>query len=369
MPDRDSPAAAVLDALGFAPFIREADGTLRLAGEPAAWLKKVWPTVESAGAELPINDASPFLENFLIDAEECWKAGGAQRVKSGPWVEPGADFQLEATALTTGVRHVLLIERLGEVYDEKRSMLQKAREMVIAQQRLNSEIQKKEILLHCVADDMTAALANVITSLRLIEAENNGPRTKTLLGFAMRGAEEQQTLIDRVLDVFAGDLGGIYGPESEAEVGANWSEVLRRALEAAEPGFETKGVKLQASKAAQLDHRIEADAAQLERAVVNLLENALDHTPAGGEVAVEVDDEPEWLIVRVEDNAPGLSQEVYDNLFTKFGPATAGFEASALRLHFCRIMVENCGGEIGCTPRSGGGNRFWIRLPKSRATA
>ena len=71
---------------------------------------------------------------------------------------------------------------------------------MIAYQRLNSEIQKKEILLHCVADEMTNALANIVTSLRLIEAESNPPRTKVLLGLAMRGAEKQQQLINRVLD-------------------------------------------------------------------------------------------------------------------------------------------------------------------------
>ena len=38
---------------------------------------------------------------------------------------------------------------------------------------------------------------------------------------------------------------------------------------------------------------------------------------------------------------------------------------AALRIHFCRIVVESCGGEIGYTPLPAGGNCFWIRLTKS----
>jgi K+-sensing histidine kinase KdpD len=39
--------------------------------------------------------------------------------------------------------------------------------------------------------------------------------------------------------------------------------------------------------------------------------------------------------------------------------------SAALRLHFCRIVVENCGGEIGCASLPAGGNCFWIRLTKN----
>src|SRR5205823_1102842 len=128
------------------------------------WMRQLWPALAEQ-RQLPIADASPFLENFLIDAEECWREGGNRRCQSGPWVEQDADgteVHLEATALTAETVPMLLIERLGEAYEAKRSMLQKARETVIAYQRLNSEIQKKEILLHCLAEDMSAALANVI---------------------------------------------------------------------------------------------------------------------------------------------------------------------------------------------------------------
>ena len=112
-----------------------------------------------AEGELPISDVSPFLENFLIDAEECWRAGGEQRRRLGPWVEQGQTAQQRAVGSDCADRDgqpLLLIKRLGDDFEAKKMMLQKARETLIAYQRLNSEIQKKEILLHCVADEMSA---------------------------------------------------------------------------------------------------------------------------------------------------------------------------------------------------------------------
>ena len=56
------------------------------------------------------------------------------------------------------------------------------------------------------------------------------------------------------------------------------------------------------------------------------------------------------MLCRVTDSAPRMSAEAYDDLFSKFGLPAAGSHASAVRLHFCRIVIESCGGEIGCEP-------------------
>ena len=370
MPTSTSPAQAVLEALGFVLFTRQESGALRLSGPPPAWLAALWPALENDEHLLPLAEASPFLENFLIDAEECWKKNGTDRAKSGPWIEQnddGVEVQLEATAMTAAGQPILLIERLGEAFEAKKTVLQRARETVIAHQRLNSEIQKKEILLHCVADDMTAALANVITSLRLIELEDNGPRTKLLLGLASRATQEQQTLIHRILGVFEEELRAVYGATGETENDADWSVVLRRALDSSSPLFEEKGVRLRAPAPAT-NITIRIDPTHLERVIVNLLENALERSASGAAVVVRAEEEAEALLVSFQDNGPAMAPEVCEDLFGKWDPTTAA-PASALRLHFCRIVIENAGGEIGCTSLPENGHRFWIRLPKNGVIA
>ena len=342
MPDGISPSDAVLDALGYALFLPDENGALRLSGQRPDWLARLCP------GDVLAADASPFLENFLIDARECWRAGG--RAESGPWVEHEG-LQLQAAALTAGGRACLLIERLGEAFAARVSVLQKARETVIALQRLDAEIQKKEILVHCLAEDLSAALGNVVTSLRLIELEENSPKTLQLLGLAMRGAQDQRQIINKVLDLFSDELGGLYGRAAAAAADADLHRVLELAVEDVMPHFSEKGVRLTLPEAGAAG--VSAETARFARVVANLLRHALERTPPGGEVAVRISEEGDAAMLAVEH--PGDASD----------PSGAPSPEVFLRLHFCRIAVESCHGEMGFTPREGGGTRAWLRLPKS----
>ena len=137
MQNHDSALNAALESLGLALFVRVESGAVRLAGPAPPWLSLIWPAV-SAGHETELAGLSPFLENFLIDAAACWSTGTGQ-VRSGPWVEydrQGSELHLEATAFNGSGRALLLIERLGEDFEATRAVLQKARETLIAYQRL-----------------------------------------------------------------------------------------------------------------------------------------------------------------------------------------------------------------------------------------
>jgi len=370
MSTAESRAHSILAELGYVLFAREQSGELRLSGKKPTWLDALWPGLGADDRHLRIDGVSPFLKNFLIDAEKCWKKDGNQTVSSGPWVEQdprGKELQLEATAMTIEGQAVLLIQRLGEAFEAKTSVLQRARETVIAHQRLNSEIQKKQILLHCVADEMSNALANIITSLRLLELEDNGPRTKMLLGLATRATHQQQALIQRVVSVFEDELRSVWGSPNLETNRADANVVLQRALEAARPLFSEKNVGLEGPTMALTTGLVPIDPAQLERVFVNLLEIALDRTAPDGAILVRTEEETESILWRIEDRGPAIPPDVCANLFLKWDPRGATSPEAALRLHFCRIVVENCGGEIGCTPLPTGGNCFWFRLTRDSA--
>lgn len=364
MAKHGSPADAVLAGLGFALFCRENEGAYRLTGQRPEWLGKIWPALSKEDRP-PLDEASPFLENFLIDAEECWREGGDARAVSGPWIETdanGAEVPLEATALTVAGQALLLLERLGDAYETKKNVLQRARETVIAHQRLRSEIQKKEILLHCVAEEMTAALANIITSLQLIEMEENGARTRMLLGLAMRASEEQQRLIQRVLEVFAQELN-----PGLTNAGAESRTVLAEALEIMRPLYLEKGVRLEeAADGRNVRAEIALAPGQFERLLLNLLENALERTPSGGQVVVRVSDEIDSVLWQIEDSGPAIDPLASANLFKSRFPKGGSSDPLAVRLHFCRMTAESAGGELGGETLPEGRNRFWLRLTKKR---
>jgi len=80
---------------------------------------------------------------------------------------------------------------------------------------------------------------------------------------------------------------------------------------------------------------------------------------------VRAEEEPENLVVSFEDRGSIVGETTCGSLFTK-EISTHPAPTSAMRLQFCRIVIENCDGEMGCSPLPAGGNRFWIRIPKYR---
>lgn len=370
MADSGSPATAVLEALGFALFLRDDAEQLRLQGNPPLWLRELWSSLTSEGDALPVADASPFLENFLIDAEDCWKQGDATRARSGPWIEQSAnkgEVSLEATALTIDGRGALLLERLSDAFEVKKSMLQKARETVIAYQRLNAETQKKEILLSCIAEEMNSALANAVTALRLIEMEKHSARAQQLLALAMRATEDQQVLINKVLTVFATELASLYGRRDGEVAQSPLDEGLARAIEATAPALAEKRVQLHPPNETKALLAIGKE--QLERVLANLLENALQNSPAGGEITVRAATEAETVLLEVIDRGAVMAPSAGSDVFSRETMAKDEGAAKQLPLQFCRMTVENCQGEFGSEASEKGGNRCWIRLPKVRAAS
>jgi signal transduction histidine kinase len=108
---------------------------------------------------------------------------------------------------------------------------------------------------------------------------------------------------------------------------------------------------------------------KLERVLLNLLTNALRHTPSDGSVAVLVHNADERTIhVAVEDTGIGLDRETSDRMFERFWKAdesrsrTEGGGAG-LGLAIARGLVEAQGGTIWAEPRPGGGARVVFALP------
>jgi len=104
-----------------------------------------------------------------------------------------------------------------------------------------------------------------------------------------------------------------------------------------------------------------ADPNQLRQVVYNLVYNALDAQPGGGEVRVSAAAEGAVLELRVEDRGLGPPADLGDRIFDPFvstKPTGVG-----LGLSICRRIVESHAGTIRVGARTGGGAVFTVRLP------
>jgi signal transduction histidine kinase len=117
---------------------------------------------------------------------------------------------------------------------------------------------------------------------------------------------------------------------------------------------------------------VEGSADELHRLVVNLIQNALVHTPAGTAVDVRTRRERDEIAFEVSDEGPGIPAELRPRIFERFVRGAGdrnGGSGSGLGLSIVRAVAESHGGSVELSDNEDGGARFVVRLPAVRAEA
>jgi K+-sensing histidine kinase KdpD len=116
---------------------------------------------------------------------------------------------------------------------------------------------------------------------------------------------------------------------------------------------------------------VEVDPAQLERALVNVLENALKFSPPDARVSLRATTENGEVLVRVADAGPGIPADEREHVFEPFvrGNAVNGGQGSGLGLAIARGFVGLNGGRLWIEPAAGGGSEFVIAFPAAALPA
>jgi signal transduction histidine kinase len=132
-------------------------------------------------------------------------------------------------------------------------------------------------------------------------------------------------------------------------------------------GIEAEARLRHVSLASEVDNDVTATFApdKVERVLMNLLTNALRHTPSDGAVAVRVELLAGEVRVAVEDTGDGLDVEARARMFERFwrGDRSRTTRGAGLGLAIARGLVEAHGGRIWAEDREGGGARVSFTLP------
>jgi heavy metal sensor kinase len=109
---------------------------------------------------------------------------------------------------------------------------------------------------------------------------------------------------------------------------------------------------------------VTADEDLIIQVLVNLVDNALAHTPPGGEIAIECVQQANLAVITVADNGSGIPEEHQDRVFDRFYRVGHTHQRGAgLGLAIARAIVERHGGTIHLASVEGTGTTIELRLP------
>jgi signal transduction histidine kinase len=143
-------------------------------------------------------------------------------------------------------------------------------------------------------------------------------------------------------------------------------DLLERAAAARKSEAKAKDITLQIESAVELP-AVNVDPDRMTQVLVNLLDNALRYTPAGGSISLSAQRIQEGVAIIVKDTGPGIPPEDLSHLFERFyrGDKSRQREegGTGLGLAIAKSLVESQGGQIRVESQLGEGATFIIELP------
>jgi two-component system sensor histidine kinase/response regulator len=223
----------------------------------------------------------------------------------------------------------------------------------------------KDDLVSLILHDVRSPLAGQMALLTLV-SDDLRARGDTLLAddldLAMRSTRKVNEALEEVLRVRLLEEGQLPLERTLVQLGTLVEDAVRTFSGVA----RVQGTPLAVTVAG--DRPVSIDGKLARRAIENLLANALRYSPQGAEVSISVRASSEVLEVEIDDQGPGVPDNLKETLFAKFGSVEAAAggvrRGIGLGLYLVRLVAEGHGGAVAVEDRPGGGSRFrfWLQL-------
>jgi two-component system NtrC family sensor kinase len=206
-----------------------------------------------------------------------------------------------------------------------------------------------------VAHEINNPLQAIHNSLHLSLHERLG-EGKRLQYLTMAQAEVQRLIeiVQRMLDFYRPSRGGVVPTEVNG--------ILENVLALAQKRLQHGDIRVHTDLKSDLP-QIPMVSDQISQVVLNIVINAIDAMPSGGELWLEtgLSGDGEWVLVSFRDTGPGMSADQMANLFEPF--YTTKSDGTGLGLAISYGIIERHGGEIEVLSPPGKGAMFVVRLP------
>ena len=239
--------------------------------------------------------------------------------------------------------------RLARTFNNMCASIRQAREDLIRQERISTIGRLSGSIVHDLRNPLAAIYGG---AEMLVDGDLPPIHVKRLAGNIYRASRRIQELLQDLLDVSRGK-----GRPPEI---CRLRDVASAACDSLTATAEAQGVNVRLAIAPEIELPLEAG--RMERAFVNLIGNALEAMPEGGEVRISAALEGDSVLVQVEDDGPGIAPEIRSQLFQPF--VSAGKRNGlGLGLALTRQTVLEHGGDLWVESMPGRGACFKFRLP------
>ena len=214
--------------------------------------------------------------------------------------------------------------------------------------------QERFLLAATVQHDLRSPLTAISGCAKTLETrfeQLNDDERNYLLDCVVRQSDRLERMIS---DAFLKESFGPDTPLRPRRVALN--EVVERVAAAGTAG-QTGEVAVEAPEI-----YVTTDTDRLERALLNLLDNALKYAPSGSSVHLIVSPEGAGATITVADSGDGVDPKVLPRLFGAYATDPSRADGTGLGLHSARRLVEGLRGRIDYSRRSGW-TRFSVYVP------
>ena len=213
-----------------------------------------------------------------------------------------------------------------------------------------------------VAHDFNNTLAGILGRAQLILRTNDPEKIRRGLNIIIKTAEDGAKTVKRIQDFARQRRDHDFEPVSIDQILFDVSEVTRpRWKDRAEASNVQISLDLQIRSKA----RVMGDESELREVLVNMVFNAVDAMPEGGQLTLAAEDVDDSVVISVGDTGTGMAPEVKSRIFDPFF-TTKGKAGMGLGLAVSFGIIRRHEGSVEVESEVGIGTKFKISLPKAK---
>jgi two-component system OmpR family sensor kinase len=250
-----------------------------------------------------------------------------------------------------------------EVADLARTLEEMLGALGQARSETEASLERQRRFVADASHELRTPLTSILANLELLAAELEGEDAE-IAQSALRSSRRMRRLVADLLLLARADAGRVARREP-----VNAGAVVREAAGEAAAVAHGHGLTVDVQPGTPLV--VEAPGDELHRLVLNLIQNALVHTPPGTAVDVRARREADDVVIEVSDEGPGIPPELRDRIFDRFvrgtgdrgGGGSSSGSGSGLGLSIVRAVADSLGGTVELGESESGGARFAVRIP------